>query len=157
MKIVFVCTGNTCRSSMAEAMARNWLKIKAPQNTDARVTSAGLAVFPGSPASQQAFEVMAEKGLDLSYHKAKQFSGELMSQSDIVFTATENHKRALVSMFPEADAKIHVLAEFAGSSGFDISDPFGQSVEVYRKCAAQMEELIDRAFNKLFYPEQNLQ
>lgn len=153
MKVVFVCTGNTCRSSMAEAMARNWLRINAPQNVDTQVTSAGLAVFSGSPASRQAIEVMAERGLDLSYHRARQFSGELMEQADIIFTATENHRRALVAMFPGAAAKIHVLAEFAGRAGFDISDPFGQSVDVYRKCAVQMEELIDRALNKLLYPE----
>jgi protein-tyrosine-phosphatase len=99
---------------------------------------------------------MAERGLDLSYHKARQFSGELLEQSNIIFTVTANHRRALAAMYPQAAAKIHVLAEFAGLAGVDISDPFGQSVDVYRKCAAQMEELIDRAFNKLFYPGQKL-
>lgn len=152
MKIVFVCTGNTCRSSMADVLARNWLRINAPQNTNTQVTSAGVAAFSGSPASQQAIQVMAERGLDLSYHKARQFSGELLEHSDIVFTVTANHRRALAAKFPQAAAKIHVLAEFAGFTGVDIADPFGQSVDVYRKCAAQMEELIDRAFNKLFYP-----
>jgi protein-tyrosine-phosphatase len=141
---------------MAEALARNWLKINALQNTETQITSAGLAAFSGSPASQQAIVVMAERGLDLTCHKAKQFSGELLVQSDIVFTVTENHRRALVKMFPQAAAKIHVLAEFAGRTGFDIADPFGQSVDVYRKCAAQMEELIDRAFSKLFNQGKNL-
>lgn len=151
MKIVFVCSGNTCRSSMAEALARNWLEINAPQ-TDALVASAGLAALPGGPAAHQAIQVMAENGLDLSHHKARQFSEALLEQSDIVLTVTENHRRTLASMFPQAAPKIHALAEFAGQQGFDISDPFGQSVDVYRKCAAQIAELIDRAFNRLFYP-----
>lgn len=155
LKIVFVCTGNTCRSSMAEALARCWLRTKASQNADTQVTSAGLTAFPGSPASHQAVEVMTEKGLDLSCHRAKQFSGELLDQSDLILTMTENHKRALVNMFPQSAAKIRTLAEFADCAGSDIADPFGQSVEVYRKSAAQIEELIDRAFNKLFYPEKN--
>lgn len=156
MRIVFVCTGNTCRSPMAEALARNWLEVNAPGRTNIEITSAGLAAFPGSPASQQAVEIMAEKGLALDRHQAWQVSEEIIDRSDIIVAVTENHKRALARMYPQAAARIHTLAEFAGRAGLDIADPFGQSVDVYRSCAAQMAELIDEALNNMFNKQSHL-
>lgn len=149
MKIAFVCTGNTCRSSMAEALAKNWLAANAPTRTDIMFASAGLAAFPGSPASAQSIDVMRLAGIDLTCHRAKQISGDLVAESDLIITMTKGHKHALLEMYPESVNKIYTLAEFAAGQDADISDPFARPIEVYKRCAGEIEQYMDKALRKV--------
>ncbi len=149
MRIVFVCTGNTCRSSMAEALAEKWREVYAPGRTDLKITSAGLAASPGSPASPQAVEVMGRAGIDLTKHRAKRFNQELAETGDLILTMTEEQKQSLSEKYPAAAAKVYTLAEFAAGRRTDITDPIGWPLPVYQKCASELQELVAGALHKI--------
>lgn len=148
--ILFICTGNTCRSIMAEALARQWA-----QNSGAgrglQFLSAGLAAWPGQPASPQAVETMRGGGIDITSHQARQVSADLVQKAEVILTMTHQHKIILLGQFPEAAGKVFTLTEFAGGEGGpgDISDPYGRPVEIYRRCASEMQALIGKALHKI--------
>ncbi|MGB9804694.1 MAG: low molecular weight protein arginine phosphatase [Desulfofundulus sp.] len=147
MKIMFVCTGNTCRSSMAEALARDMVARRGLQG-EIEVFSAGIAALPGSEASPQAVEVMEEMGLDLRSHRATLLTRRDLEEADLVLTMTESHKRLIREQAPDLAGKIFTLSEYAGRGG-DIPDPFGGPVDVYRQCAGELRYLISLALDRL--------
>jgi protein-tyrosine-phosphatase len=148
LKILFVCTGNTCRSSMAEALAGKLLEDRLGISRGFEVCSAGLAAFPGETASGAAVEAMAWMGVDMSDYRAALLTRELMQDADLILTMTRGHLDQVKMKFPGHSGKAFTLAEFAGS-GSDIADPIGQPLDVYRQCARRLEELIARALDKL--------
>lgn len=137
MHIVFVCTGNTCRSPMAEGI----LKAKSNEHT---VSSRGLSVFFPAAAAENAVLVMQERGIDIAAHRAKQLAEDDVHNADLILTMTEGHRKILTTLFPSAKDKTHTLADFANLSG-DIADPFGGSAETYRACADRIARLIEEA------------
>ena len=145
-KILFVCTGNTCRSSMAEALA----KAMAEERGFSGLTfiSAGTMAWPGEKASHQAIEVLAGLGIELSQHRATPLSSELVAEADLVLTMTENHRRQILSQCPEATDKVFTLGAYVDLP-LDVSDPYGSSVETYRNCAEELKHLISKALDKL--------
>ncbi|SFQ98177.1 low molecular weight protein arginine phosphatase [Desulfoscipio geothermicus] len=146
-KILFVCTGNTCRSAMAEALARLALEELFPERDDIEFVSAGLAALPDSEASPQAVSVLKERGIDLSGHRSTQISPEDIEEASLVLTMTTFHRDNLRRAAPEAAEKIYTLAEYAGSGG-DIPDPFGLSEETYRIVAGELNALVRDALHK---------
>lgn len=140
-KILFVCTGNTCRSAMAAYLAAAIQEEHDP-NAGHRFDSAGLFASPGAPPSDLAVTVLAERGIDMRDHRAKIFSAYMIDQTDLILTMTGDHRRHLLATYPEAGAKTFVLGDYVGEPG-DIRDPFGGNYESY---VATRDALEDKIF-----------
>ncbi len=147
MKVLFICTGNTCRSSMAEAMMRYHIARRGLAHT-IEVMSAGTCAIPGAPASPLAIEVMTERGYAIQGHQATALELLLLEQVDVVLTMTMGHYAHVLSMFPAMKDKVHTLAAFIGM-GEDVMDPFGGDKRTYEACADMLEEMVIFALDKL--------
>ena len=151
LQILFVCTGNTCRSPMAEAIARQILaerlkcKVEEVEDRGFTVASAGIAAMSGGRASPEAVEVLSEQGLDLNEHISQPLREALVRQADMIFTLTASHRHAILSQWPEAESRVHVLSE----AGDDVSDPIGGTREMYSQCADQIRTLIGQRLEKI--------
>lgn len=147
--IVFVCTGNTCRSPLAEVITNARL---AELGWAARAGSAGVHAAPGSAASAQSTAVAAAHGLDLTAHVARQLDPELVADADMVLTMGPGHLDAVASM--GGSGKSAMLSAFAGGAddpfdGPPVIDPFGAGRDVYETTYAILERLIDQALERL--------
>ncbi|MDD3839517.1 MAG: protein tyrosine phosphatase [Clostridia bacterium] len=114
--ILFVCTGNTCRSSMAEALFRDMFVQAGKDTQGIQVVSAGISAVPGEKASPQAICVMKEMGIDISEHRSTKLTKRLVDRADLIFTMTMAHKDNVLRVYPEAEGKVFTLKEYANGS-----------------------------------------
>jgi protein-tyrosine-phosphatase len=137
-RVLFVCTGNTCRSPLAEGLARDWERKRTPNGLTIEVGSAGVAAGPGSPASEQTIEVLKERGIDLTLHHARMLTPEMVDEADVIYTMTPAHAQAVMQIAPDSAHKVFPIDPLN-----PIADPIGHPIEVYRQVADQLETLID--------------
>lgn len=140
MNILFVCTGNTCRSPMAAVLMN---KIALERGLDIRIDSAGIFASNGAAASSCAIEAMREYGIDLSEHRSKKITAELMEASDLILTMTTEQK-----MLFGGNSRVYTLLEYAGTEG-EISDPYGYDIETYKSVAEQIYKAEEKVADRL--------
>lgn len=145
--ILFVCTGNVCRSPMAAALFNACARRNGEEHLY-YASSAGTWALENSPASSHAIHVMAQRGIDLTHHRGQTVTRTLMDQADVVIVMTTSHRDALVAEFPHTRAKIHLISELADRV-YDISDPYGGTPEEYEDCAHHLETLIETGYEKI--------
>ena len=138
MKLLFVCTGNTCRSPMAEGI----YNAKSVPLGLTPAESAGIFAVPGDPVTPNAVTAAAAYGADISAHRARPVTAELLASCDVVFCMTPSHLAALVARFPDCAAKCRLLDEHG------IPDPYGGDLACYRQTAAAISAAIDAYLGK---------
>ena len=145
MKLLFVCSGNTCRSPLAEAITR---QQATERGLDLDVSSAGISAWDGAPASDGALLVGMEHRADLGEHRSRQLTREMVEQADLVLVMGPSHLERVEAM--GGRGKAHLLMDYAsrGSAARAISDPYGGDLETYRatyeELAGGIRQLLDR-------------
>jgi protein-tyrosine phosphatase len=140
LMVLFVCTGNTCRSPMAEALFRRLAAERLgcrPEEIERHgvvVASAGISAWTGTRASAGAIDVMAEMGGDLGGHESQPLTEDLVRQADVILTMTAAHRAAILAQFPEAGGRVTMLSP----DRQDVLDPIGGNLDIYRRCARQI-------------------
>lgn len=147
--ILIVCTGNTCRSPMAEALLRSKFEKRFGGETEASrrvyVASAGLNAFPGGPASIEAQATMAARGLSLVEHQSRSVTTHALQTADLILTMTRSHRNAIIDQMPEISSKVKLVS----GTNADVSDPFGGPQAVYAACAEQIDGHLDQWLEQL--------
>ena len=135
-KIMFICSGNTCRSPLAEGLFKKYLKKN--NITDIEVGSAGVGAFPGDGVSINSILVASQRGIDISDHRARNINPEHLLTTDLFFCMSDSHKQALLKHCDED--KIVVL---------NVPDPYGRPIEIYEECAKQLENQFSEIFDRI--------
>jgi len=150
--ILFVCTGNTCRSPMAEGLCRRKLAEKLSCLVDQldgkmyKIVSAGVMAFSGSPATPEAVQACRELGVDITGHHSKILTLDLVNQADYIFVMDRPHYQAVLSLNPMAESRTALLG-----GDQSVSDPIGMQVDGYRKCVQIIKKYVDERVEKLFH------
>lgn len=146
MNVIFVCTGNTCRSPLAEALAR---RLAQQRGLDISFTSAGIGAALGAPANDGAILVGLERGVDLSRHRSRPLLPAAIGKDTLVLVMSSGHLSGVRAI--SRDARVFLLDEYAsqGTSMRGVADPFGGDLDDYRTAADAIEEMLEPALERL--------
>ncbi len=128
MKVLFICTGNTCRSPMAEGLLKD---ISKKNKLNLEVESAGVFAMDEDNISKNAASALKKLNIDISNHKSQNVSQELVDSSDLILTMSKSHKETLLLNYPHIGNKVFLLNEYAFNIDKDIKDPFGRDLYTY--------------------------
>jgi protein-tyrosine phosphatase len=141
-KLIFVCTGNTCRSPMAEAIYKNLDK-----ETDIKVFSRGLVVLFGEPINPKAEIVLKKHDLEINNHISKGLKESEIDENTLILTMTNTHKRKIQNTYPNA-VNVFTIKEYVGENG-DVVDPYGGSLVEYEECYIELARLVKKTVYKI--------
>lgn len=144
-RVMLVCTGNTCRSPMAEGILRDMAKSEGLGNMD--VISAGVATYDGYPPSTNAVTAAAEDGVDISMLHSTQLVDDLVKESDLILTMASDHYEKILAMFPQYSDKLYMLKGFpenVAEPGMSVGDPIGLDLVEYRKTYSEIKAELKR-------------
>lgn len=148
MKIMFICTGNICRSAMAHKLMEK--KLKDNNIKDVEVYSCGIFAENGDSPTYNAIEVTKEYDVDLKGHKATNIRDSKIEEMDLILCATMSHKYSVIQMYPDLANKVYTIKEYVNENkDLDIKDPWGYDIEIYRFCIAEIDKLLDKIIEKI--------
>ena len=157
--ILFVCTGNTCRSAMAEGIFKKILKERTEDDSKFNILSAGISALPGMSPTPEAIKVMTEQGIDISRHITTQVKEDLVKKADLILVMSKTHKDYIKTKFTFTQDKIYLLKEFAQigefksirstDENYEVVDPLGRPIEFYRIVARELKENLEKILDKI--------
>ncbi len=145
--ILFVCTGNVCRSPMAVGLLRHRLSEEGLE-AGRQVLSAGVWAIDNAPPSDNAIAVMAERGIDIRDHVAHTITADDVVEADLILVMSREHEQMIRLTWPQYGWKVHRLSEMSGKHR-DVADPYGASMAEYRTCVETLSEYIDQGFQRI--------
>ncbi|NOX97386.1 MAG: low molecular weight protein arginine phosphatase [Nitrospirae bacterium] len=148
--ILFVCTGNTCRSVMAQGLFHKMLKDRGKK--DIKLASAGTGALPGMKPPREVEDVLGEEGIDVSQHEATRLTTDLIEKADLILAMDRCHQQTILEMSSRASEKTFLLEEFISCAGDEfpgIPDPIGESLDTYREIFGKIKRCLEELLKKV--------